>query len=69
MRDFMKSFVRDHSGGWRCIAPANIQLPAGRIQVTPGSVFMKGTRLGNIDLASILDEQEALDKRDKQYKR
>ena len=65
MRDLMKSFVRDPSGGWRCIAPANVQLPVGRVQVTPGSVFMKGTRLGNIDLAAVLDDQEALDKRDK----
>ena len=65
MQDLLKSFVRDHSGGWRCVAPANVQLPAGRVQVTPGSVFMKGTRLGNIDLAAVLDEQEALNKRDK----
>ena len=62
MQSFIKCFVRDAYGAWRCIAPADLQLPSGRVQVTPGSVFMKGMRFMNVDLAALLDEQYAEDR-------
>jgi hypothetical protein len=60
MHEFRKCFIRDPSGAWRCVKPADIQLPTGRVQVTPGSVFTRSTRFMNVDLAALLDEQEAL---------
>jgi hypothetical protein len=57
VQDFIKSFVRDAAGAWRCVHSATLDLPSGRIQVNPGSVFVKGTRFMNVDLAQLLDEQ------------
>ncbi len=57
MQDFIKHFVRDALGAWRCIEPATINLPEGRIQVTPGAVFTKGTKFMNVDLAELLDAE------------
>jgi hypothetical protein len=62
MRNFIKAFVRDERGAWRCTEPANLVLPTGRIQVTPGSVFVRGTRFMNIDLAELLDEEYEKDR-------
>ena len=59
MENFIKCFVRDSFGAWRCIAPADLQTPQGRVQVTPGSVFTPGTRFMNVDLAALLDEADA----------
>jgi hypothetical protein len=57
VQNFIKNFVRDAYGAWRCIAPADITLPSGRVQVTPGSVFVKGMRFMNVDLAALLEEE------------
>jgi hypothetical protein len=38
-------------------------LPSGRVQVTPGSVFVRGTSFMNVDLAKLLDEQYEKDQR------
>jgi hypothetical protein len=59
MRDFIKSFVRESDGAWRCLEPAETTLPGGRIQVTPGSRFVRGTRFMGVDLAELLDEQSS----------
>ncbi len=63
MQKFIKCFVRDQAGAWRCITPADITLPSGRVQVTAGSVFVKGTTFMNVDLAALLDEQYSKDSR------
>ena len=63
MHIFIKSFIREPNGAWRCVAPADVQTSSGRVQVTPGSVFMKGTTFMNIDVAALLDEQQAKDRR------
>ena len=63
MDSFIKSFVRDAAGAWRCVHPATLDLPSGRIQVNPGSVFVKGTRFMNVDLAQLLDEHYLKDQR------
>ena len=60
MQTFMKNFVRDADGCWRCIAPAELQLDAGRIQVAPGTTFTKGTMFMGLDLAALLDEHYRL---------
>ena len=60
MHEFRECFIRDPSGAWRCVKPADIQLPTGRVQVIAGSVFTRTIRFMNVDLAALLDEQEAL---------
>lgn len=56
MHEFRECFIRDPSGAWRCVKPADLQLPTGRVQVTAGSVFTRRTRFMNVDLAALLDE-------------
>ena len=56
MKQFIRHFSRE-SYGWRCIEPATLDLPSGRVQVTPGSVFVRGTIFMNVDLAKLLDEE------------
>jgi hypothetical protein len=56
VQNFIKHFAREPNG-WRCIEPATLDLPGGRVQVTPGSVFTRGTSFMNIDLAQMLDEE------------
>jgi hypothetical protein len=53
---FIKHFRRDPFGVWICVAPAEVQLPQGRIQVTVGSRFARGTKFMNLDLAVLLEE-------------
>lgn len=62
MHEFRECFIRDPSGAWRCVKPADLQLPTGRVQVTAGSVFTRRTPFMNVDLAALLDEQEALER-------
>ena len=56
MQNFIKHFARE-SNGWRCIEPATLDLAGGRVQVAPGTVFVRGTSFMNIDLAKMLDEE------------
>lgn len=56
MQDFFRRFAREKDGAWRCIEPAELTLPSGRIQVAPGSRFTRGTRYMGVDLAKLLDE-------------
>ncbi len=56
MHQFIKNFVRDGAGSWTCIAPATFEGPP-RVQVTPGSRFMRGTMFMGVELARMLDEQ------------
>jgi hypothetical protein len=56
VQNFITHFKRE-TNGWRCIESATLELPGGRVQVTPGSVFVRGTSFMNIDLAKMLDEE------------
>ncbi len=58
MKNFIKSFRRDDAGTWVCIKPAEVTLPQGRIQVTPGTRFTRGTRFMNIEIAALLDAED-----------
>jgi hypothetical protein len=57
VQNLEKSFVREHDGAWRCIEPAELDLPTGRIQVAVGTRFMPGTRFMGIDIARLLEEK------------
>jgi hypothetical protein len=57
---FMKCFVREKRGHWRCFEAAELVTPVGRIQVTPGTTFTRGTRFMNFDVAAALDDAYAL---------
>jgi hypothetical protein len=57
VKNFIKHFVREGRGVWTCIEAAELDLPEGRIQVTPGSRFVRGTLFMNVELARLLEEQ------------
>ena len=57
MEEFIHNFVREADGSWLCVRPAETVLPGGRIQVTPGARFTRGTRFMGIDLADLLEAQ------------
>ena len=55
MEAFFKAFRQNADGSWTCIKAATYEGPHGRIQVTPGSTFTRGTMFMNVDLARLLD--------------
>jgi len=57
VKNFIRHFARDADGAWLCLEPAELDLPSGRIEVTPGSKFTRGTTFMGVDLAKLLDEQ------------
>ena len=62
MRQFIKHFIREADGSWRCVDSATIDTPAGRIQVTAGALFTPGTSFMGCDLVEMLDEESALER-------
>ena len=63
MEQFVKHFVREAPGEWSCLEPATLDLLTGRVQVTPGSRFVRGTTFMGIDLAELLEEQYQKDEK------
>lgn len=59
MQHFIKHFNREADGAWTCISKAEFNGPNGRIQVSEGSRFTRGTNFMGVDLAQWLDEQRA----------
>jgi hypothetical protein len=57
MQNFIRHFIREGHGVWVCIEPATVDLPSGRIQVTPVSRFTRGTMFMGVELAKLLEEQ------------
>jgi hypothetical protein len=53
---WIRHFRRDRAGVWVCLESVTLDLPEGRVQVTPGSRFTIGTKFMNIELARMLDE-------------
>jgi hypothetical protein len=60
---FIKCFVREGPGVWSCVAPAEVMLPQGRVQVTPGTRFTRGSMFMGVEVAKLLDEQYDIDQR------
>ena len=56
MQNVIESFVRESDGAWRCIDPVELSLPGGRIQVAPGTRFIRGIPYMGVDLAQLLEE-------------
>jgi len=54
---FIRYFVRINAGKWTCVRNGEFDGPNGRIQVTVGSTFVRGTNFMGIDLAQWLDEE------------
>lgn len=61
MKEFIKAFRRESDGSWTCIEDAEHELPAGRVRVTRGARFTRGTVVCGVELARLLDEQHAAD--------
>ncbi len=56
MDKFIEHFVRRSDGVWECVSFVEWSGPNGRIQVTPGSCFTRGTNFMGVDLAQWLDQ-------------
>jgi hypothetical protein len=54
-KKLVKNFIRDAYGRWTCIEPTVFDLPAGRIEVAPGTRLVRGTKFMGVDLAELLD--------------
>jgi hypothetical protein len=66
MERFIKHFRRESGGRWVCVEPASIDLPQGRVEVTPGTRLSIGQTYMNVDLARMLDEQHSRANKTKQ---
>jgi len=55
MDDFVKYFVRVAPGVWTALCDGEFRGPNGRIQVTGGSTFRRGTTFMGVDLAAVLE--------------
>jgi hypothetical protein len=60
MRSFCDAFQRTADGSWLCVEPAYLQGPRGRIEVSRGSIFSRGTRLMGLDMAEFLDVEDSV---------
>ena len=63
MENFIKRFIRISDGIWECVSFAELAGPNGRIQVTRGTRFTRGTNFMGIDLAELLDRQREKENR------
>lgn len=57
MENFIKHFVRESNGAWRCVSAAELETDFGRLQVTEGARFTPGTILMNVDIVKWLEEE------------
>ena len=57
MQKFIKHFVRERQGVWSCVEAAEVHLPLGRIQVSPGTRFTLGSTFMGVEVAQLLEEQ------------
>lgn len=57
VREFLRHFVRIEAGQWTCVRAGEFNGPDGRIQVSIGSTFVRGTNFRGVDLAQWLDEE------------
>ena len=57
MKIFVRHFIREAQGVWKCVAPAELALVNGSIKVTPGSRFTAGTVIQGVEIAQLLEEE------------
>jgi hypothetical protein len=57
VRNFIKHFVRQDQGVWLCVEPADVMLPQGRVQVSPGTRFTPGSMFMGVEMVQLLDEE------------
>jgi hypothetical protein len=57
MENVIKHFVRVQAGKWTCVRQVEFYGPNGRIQVSIGTTFTRGTNFMGADVARWLDEQ------------
>ena len=57
MEQFLKNFVRQGPGRWRCVQSCTFDSPVGRIQVAIGTVVMRGVKFMNFDIAEALEAE------------
>lgn len=62
MQEFIKHFVRTPAGEWVCVSPAELHTPQGRVQVASGTRIRPGMMFMGLEIARMLDEQEARDR-------
>jgi hypothetical protein len=54
--DLTEAFRHNPDGSWSCVAPVTLDHPKGRVQITAGSTFTRGTRFMGVDVAEWLDQ-------------
>jgi hypothetical protein len=57
VQDFIKHFVREPAGSWRCVSFVEIPTHMGRIQVPEGTRFMPGTIFMGVDIVKLLEQE------------
>ena len=56
MENFYRCFRRNGYGVWICIAPGEVDLPQGRVQVAPGLMLTRGNKFMGVDMVKLLEE-------------
>ncbi|MDB5591300.1 hypothetical protein [Enterovirga sp.] len=54
-RTILESFEHRPDGAWCCTAAVVIETPEGPLAVEPGTVFVFGEKVGQLDLAEYLE--------------
>lgn len=57
MKNFIKHLVHQPDGSWKCVSDGEISTALGRVQVTEGAVFTRGTIFMGVDIVKLLDEE------------
>ena len=57
MENAIRYFKRLERGQWECVKKGEFNGPNGRIQVSVGSRFIRGTNFMGVDIAQLLDDQ------------
>jgi len=57
VQELRQAFRRNADGSWTCVQAAELDGPNGRIQVSEGTVYRRGTKFMGVELAKWLDER------------
>jgi hypothetical protein len=57
VRYFARHFKRQRDGTWLCTSAAELISPTGRVQVTAGTRFARGTRFMGVDIVEWLEAE------------